>query len=180
MSGAVDVLEFGLGVRTAKAVDLEAVIALKLLDRKTKAVIDGIVESARVVAQIVESSLLTAQLLDGIEMADLERNAERERHQWVLEHQHGTLGFRGDRLLDAACAVGGQLVDGALDVQFARNVGQRLMIEIFQRKAEGEGLRPESKSVDRFRRPCFLPFFLVRDEKLVPGKQNVRVVALLS
>src|SRR5215813_8436452 len=83
-SAPVNVLQFGSCLRPTKAVHRQALVTLKLLDRKLKCLVLGSIQGPSVVAQVVEPGLLPANFLDRIEMPDLNRDPQLKR---ILEYQ---------------------------------------------------------------------------------------------
>lgn len=104
----MNLLELGLSLRAAVAVNFETVVALKLFDGGFEGVGIGAVEFTGEIAEIVETSDLAGDFVDGIEMANFDgKDLVCEGSLIAADGEDAFFGIEGDFLFELAIAVGG-------------------------------------------------------------------------
>src|SRR5262245_26832200 len=112
-------------------------------------------------------------------MTDSDARAQAEGNLRIPEHQHGLLGRGGDVLLNATIPIRGQLMNYAFHVQLALGRRERLVVEIEQSESKFELPSMPFETVSLLRRTRFLLQLLFRDEHVIAGKQDMRILPLL-
>src|SRR5580658_7107362 len=112
----VHLLEFGLGLRTAIAIDGQAVVALEFFDGGFEGAGVGTVEFAGGIAEVIETGDLAGDFVDRIKMADFDGDDfVSEGSLIAADGENAFFGVERDFLLNLATAVGGELVGLAVD-----------------------------------------------------------------
>jgi hypothetical protein len=134
---SVHLFEGGLGLGATNAVDGEVVVALEFFDGGFEGVFVGAVEGAGGIAKVVEAADLAGDFIDGIEVADFDGDdVIGERRLIAADGESALFGVEGNFLFELAIAVGGELVDLAVDEQGAFCASDGFFVHILENQAE--------------------------------------------
>ncbi len=177
---AVNLLEFGLSLGAAIAIDFQSVITLEFFDSGFERIAVGAVETASEVTEIVKSADLARDFIDGIEMPDLDgQDFVLKGSLIAADGENAFFGVEGDFLFELAVAVGRELEDLAVDEKGALGAGDGFFVDVFEDQAELQSFFVDGEGVFFVGGAGFVLFFHVGDEDLIAGQEDVGILALL-